>query len=211
MLTQLIEAIEKAEHPYLIRIEGVTFKEFQRLTDEDTKAELIDGVMIVHSPAVWEHNDLTEFIGDLMGWYAEEKDLGKTTMQNTLFHVSTKRRVAPDVAFVRKERVPLPLPDEFEGVPDIIVETLSRGTRRYDLHDKRSIYHQVGVPEIWFVDRKNKRIIIDRKRGRQYVEEVVTKGKVASQVLSGFWIDVSWLWRKQLPKKMDCLRKILGQ
>lgn len=107
--------------------------------------------------------------------------------------------------------MPTPLPDEFEGIPDIVVETLSRGTRAYDLQDKRTIYRKAGVPEIWFVDRKNKRLIIDRKRGRQYVEEVVSKGKVYSRVLPGFWIEVSWLWQRKLPKKLDCLRMILGQ
>jgi len=32
---------------------------------------------------------------------------------------------------------------------------------------------------------------------------------VDSQVIPGFWIEVSWLWRKELPSTFDCLRKIL--
>ena len=37
--------------PYMLRLYGVTDEKFDELTDEDTKAELFDGVMIVHSPA----------------------------------------------------------------------------------------------------------------------------------------------------------------
>lgn len=66
MFTDTLLALEKTAHAYLIRIDDVTPEEFDRMTDEDTKAELIDGVMIIHSPAIWEHNDVTEFIGALM-------------------------------------------------------------------------------------------------------------------------------------------------
>ena len=43
--------------PYMIQVYDVTEEMFDELVDEDTKAELIDGVMIVHSPASIEHDD----------------------------------------------------------------------------------------------------------------------------------------------------------
>jgi Uma2 family endonuclease len=38
------------------------------------------------------------------------------------------------------------------GAPDLIVEVLSPGNNRYDLHDKYDIYQEAGVKEYWIVD-----------------------------------------------------------
>src|SRR5258707_7463184 len=48
--------------PYTLRLYGVTDQMFDELVDEDTRAELIDGVMIVHSPASIKHDNLTGFL-----------------------------------------------------------------------------------------------------------------------------------------------------
>lgn len=37
------------------------------------------------------------------------------------------------------------------GAPDLIIEILSPSTSKYDLSDKRSLYEQHGVGELWFV------------------------------------------------------------
>ena len=50
--------IRSIDLPYMIQVYDVTEEMFDELVDEDTKAELIDGVMIVHSPASMEHDDL---------------------------------------------------------------------------------------------------------------------------------------------------------
>ena len=49
--------------PYMIQVYDVTEEMFDDLVDEDTKAELLDGVMIVHSPASIEHDDSAAFSG----------------------------------------------------------------------------------------------------------------------------------------------------
>jgi len=205
------------DHPYTIRLYGVTEEVFDDLVDEDTKAELIDGVMIVHSPAVLEHEDLCSFLGGLMGFYADVKELGKVIASgNGIVHLATCRRVAPDIFFIRQERVPVPLPKEFDGAPDLVVEILSPSNRSDDLNDKRAAYREAGVGEIWFVDEEYRKVIVDRKQVGEtrgvalYVEDVITEGKVASTVLRGFWADASWLWSEPLPNRMSCLQEILS-
>jgi hypothetical protein len=47
--------------PFMIQVYEVTEEIFDELVDEDTKAELIDGVMIVHSPASLEHDNIGGF------------------------------------------------------------------------------------------------------------------------------------------------------
>jgi Uma2 family endonuclease len=195
--------------PYMIQVYDVTEETFDELVDEDTKAELIDGVMIVHSPASIEHDDSSGFTRGLMSFYAEARGLGKVLGPDALIHLAPGRKCAPDVFFIRQERVPMPLPKEFEGVPDLLVEVLSPSNRRYDLHDKRRIYREAGVPEVWFIDSEFRQIIVDRRQAWSYTEEIVTDGKVFSDALQGFWVNASWLWAKPLPNRFMCLEEIL--
>ncbi len=201
--------LRSVDLPYTLRIHGVTEEMFDDLMDEDMKAELFDGVLIVHSPATLEHDDVTGFVRGLMDFYADERELGKVYGPDSLVHLATCRKFGPDGYFVLQGRVPTRDEKQFEGAPDLVLETLSPSNRDYDLHDKREAYRNAGVREIWFVDPKNQQILIDRRRGRRYREEVVTGGRAASDVLNGFWIDVGWLWADPRPKKTACLRAIL--
>jgi Uma2 family endonuclease len=196
---------ETVDLPYTIRLYGVTEALFDELVDEDTRAELIDGVMIVHSPASAVHDDLSGFIRALMRFYADARGLGKVLGPDSLVHLATCRKCAPDVFFVRQERVLTPLPKEFEGAPDLVVEVLSPSNRADDLHDKRPIYRAAGVGEIWFIDPELQQVLVDRQHADGYTEEVVTVGKVSSHIMSGFW-----LWAEPLPNLSLCLQEMLG-
>jgi Uma2 family endonuclease len=209
-MTQVKLGPRTLDLPYTVRMPDVTEEMFDEMVDEDVKAELIDGVMIVHSPASLRHEAIAGFVSGLMGFFADAKELGTVIPAgNGIIHLATCRKFAPDGFLIRTPRVPIPLPKEFEGAPDLVVEVLSPSNRNYDLEDKRLAYQEAGVGEIWFVDEEQQQVTVDRKQRRRYVEQIVTKGKVFSTVLTGFWIDVSWLWADPLPNKMTCLKKIL--
>lgn len=197
--------------PYIIQFYGVTEEMFDELVDEDTKAELIDGVMIVHSPASIEHDAIGGFIRGLMRFYADAKELGEVLGPDSLIHLAPGRKCAPDVFFIRRGRMPMPLPKEFAGVPDLVLEILSPSNRRYDLHEKRLIYRDAGVGEIWFMDPEFRQVIIDCKQADGYAEEVVTEGRLSSTAMEGFRLDTSWLWVKPLSNAYSCLQEILHQ
>ncbi len=164
--------------PYTIRLYGVSDEMFDEMVDEDTKAELIDGVMIVHSPASLRHDDIAGFLRMLMRGYTEDKGLGLVLGPDGLARIKKDRRVGADVFFLAQDRVPHPLPKEYKGVPDLFLEVLSPSNRDYDLEDKRSYYREAGVKEIWFVDPEEQEIIVDRRRGRRYVTNKVGTGRV---------------------------------
>jgi len=195
--------------PYMLRLFGVTDERFDEMTDEDTKAELFDGVMIVHSPASTLHDDVGGFVRALMRLYAETRKLGKVWGPDALVHLATGRRFAPDVFFIEKSRVPRPRPLQFEGAPDLALAVLSPSNRRYDLDEKRPAYREAEVREIWLVDPDNRRVSVDFRRRAGYATKTYRQGKVASRVLAGFWIDAGWLWSDPLPDVLDCLQAIL--
>lgn len=209
-MVELKFGLRTVDVPYMIRLYGITDEMFDEMVDEDTKAELIDGVMIVHSPASLLHDDVGGFLRTLMRCYATEKGLGKVLGPDGLARIKKSRRVGADIFFLTKDRVPKPLPKEYKGVPDLFVEVLSPSNRDYDLGDKRSYYREAGVKELWFVDPEKQQIIVDRRRGLRYVTKKISRGRVKSTALKGFWIETEWLWTDPLPNEMQCMRDILG-
>jgi Uma2 family endonuclease len=201
--------VKSIDLPYMLQVYDVTEEMFAELVDEDTKAEWIDGVMIVHSPASMQHDDQGGFLRGIMSFYSDAKGLGIVLGPDSLVHLAPGRKCAPDVFFISQERVPLPLPKEFSGVPELVVEVLSPSNRRYDLRDKRQIYREAGVGEVWFIDSELQQIMVDRRRAESYKEDSLTVGRVSSDVLPGFWVDAAWLWAVPLPNRFSCLEEIL--
>jgi Uma2 family endonuclease len=195
---------------YPVRIPGVSEEQFEALVDEDTRAELIDGVLVVHSPASLDHDDVSGFLRALQRIYAEGRGLGKVNGPDSLIHLATCRLFGPDAYFLQQLRVLYPSPKVFEGAPDQVLEILSPSNRDSDLDDKRPAYREAGVGEIWIVDPENRQLLMDRKRRRRYATETVTTGRVHSEVIQGVWIDVDWLWMEPLPNSLTCLQQILA-
>jgi len=209
-MVELRFGLRTVDLPFTVRIPDVTEEMFDELVDEDTKAELFDGVMIVHSPASWRHNRGAGFLRTLAGLYSEEMGLGDVFGPDDLIHLAACRKFAPDAFFLLRGRVPDPPPvEEFEGAPDWLAEVLSPSNRDYDFEDKREAYHEARVDEIWFIDQANREVIVDRRRGRRYTSQTTSKGRVQSSVIDGFWVEAAWLWADQPPKAMRCLRQLL--
>jgi Uma2 family endonuclease len=195
--------------PYSIRLYEVSEEMFDELVDEDTRAELIDGVMIVHSPASILHDEISGFLRALLRFYAEETGAGKVFGPDSLVRLRPGRRVGPDVFFLERKRVPRRLPREYAGAPDLVVEVLSPSNRRQDVADKLPAYRDAGVREIWLIDPEKREVLVERRRGKSYSTVGTTTGKVLSLTVKGFWIQAAWLWAEPMPNVMACLREIL--
>ena len=182
--TELVYRNKVIEPPYLIRKYGVTEEEYARLTDEDTKADLFDGMLVIHSPASMRHETIFRFLLFLMYGYAEHRELGEVFGSRATMHLGYFRLFEPDILFVRKERLELVKERQVEGAADMVVEIISEWTRDYDLREKRLAYQEAEVNEIWFIDEEEQKVMVERKEGKRYITETITLGKV-----------VDFLWR----------------
>jgi Uma2 family endonuclease len=204
--------LKSLELPYLLRVYGVTEEMFDEMVeDEDTKAELMDGVLVMHSPASLSHDRTVTFIAGLLSFYVGRKQSGLVSgASNALARLQLGRRVAPDVFYVAQARVKSPLPKELQGAPDLVVEVISASNRAYDLGEKRDAYRSARVKEIWLIDSERREIIVDRLRGEEYLSSTFTEGRIPSTVVEGFWVEASWFWAEPLPDALTCLESILG-
>lgn len=202
-----VRAIVDLEAPHTIHIHGVTPEEFEEAASkaEGAKVELIDGVMIVHSPEKTRHERLFKFLLIYLDRYVAPRGLGEVLGSMETVHLSECRRVKPDLLFVSKERLNIITEDHVEGAPDLVVEVLSESTRQEDLTVKRRIYREAGVKEIWLVDDVGRRVVVDRRRDGEYEEEVLERGELRSEAVEGLRLKVDWLWQDPLPDPVRCL------
>jgi Uma2 family endonuclease len=127
----------------------------QRFRDqmtEDTRAEFINGEVVVHSPSRFAHNRTAERIYRLLHGYVESRGLGCVGHEKYLVEL-TRNDVEPDVVFWKSERSSLFREDQLiYPPPDMVVEVLSESTEAIDRGTKFEDYAAHGVSEYWIVD-----------------------------------------------------------
>ncbi|HIC88019.1 MAG TPA: Uma2 family endonuclease [Anaerolineae bacterium] len=133
-------------------VERMTSDEFFGYAPEDQKAELIDGVMIVHSPPLVIRGRFFRFLFRLIGDFVEGYDLGEVFGSRTPVVLEEDQTYEPDIFFVARDRIHLVGDKGVLGAPDLIVEILSAGTVHYDRGPKFRAYERAGVRELWLVD-----------------------------------------------------------
>lgn len=119
------------------------------------RCELIYGELVMMSPAGFGHGEIALRIGRLIGNFVEEHDLGTVLAAETGYLVETNPDLlrAPDVSFVRKDRVPASTWTKFfRGVPDLAVEVLSPDDARREVAEKVNMWLAHGTVSVWVVD-----------------------------------------------------------
>ena len=132
----------------------VTADELERMPDDDFRYELVRGRLIRMSPVAPQHGDVTATIISLLVTYVRTHSLGRvwTKVGFRLFH-DPDTVLAPDVAFVRDDRLPAPDAAGFyRGAPDLAIEVLSPDDRPGDVRRKVRDYLSAGTPMVVIVD-----------------------------------------------------------
>ena len=73
--------------------------------------------------------------------------------------------VEPDLFFIASEQASIITEKHIMGVPDLVVEIISAGSRKTDEIIKRRLYEQYGVKEYWIVDPELESVKVYRWHG----------------------------------------------
>ncbi len=185
-------------------------EEFLAWCAEDTKAEWVDGQVIMMSPANTAHVRLTTFLLRVLSTFVEEHDLGEIFGTELAARITPRSRRVPDVLFVAKERLKNVLPAHVEGPPDLIVEVVSPDSVERDWRDKYDDYQAAGVREYWVVDPGHQRVEAYQLVEGAYQHLIHEQGRIASLVIPGFYLREEWLWQAKLPKHRYVLTELEG-
>lgn len=133
----------------------MTADELLHIRIPDKRVELVRGVLVVREPAGIRHGRVAMELARRLANHAEERALGRVYAAETGFtltrHPDTVR--APDIAFVKRERLPDPEPEGFaEFAPDLAVEVLSPGDRPGEVLAKVADWLSSGTRLVWVLD-----------------------------------------------------------
>lgn len=133
----------------------VTAEELIHLNLPDKRTELVKGVLVVREPAGYRHGEVTMNLGGAIHDFVRSRDLGRVVAAETGFKLFSNPDTvrAPDVAFIRAERIPEPPPAGFPAMaPDLAVEVLSPSDRPGEVLEKVGDWLNAGVRLVWVVD-----------------------------------------------------------
>jgi Uma2 family endonuclease len=197
------------EPPYLLIKPGIREEEFYALAGEDSGWEYLDGRLVM-SPASERHENLFRFLLTLLSAFLDERGGGAVRGSRYPMRLDERWSPEPDLLVVRKERLHLLKAQRLEGPADLVVEIVSEGDPQLEMREKMPRYRAAGIPEIWLIDPFQRRLRVEKLHGEGYDVETLSAGRLESELVHGFWIEVAWLWREDLPSTYTCLREILG-
>lgn len=171
-----------------------TPEELYEALDEEIRAELIDGEIVIMPPATLPHSRTSDRLLRLMSFFVEVRGLGEV-FSNAGMHLGAQRYV-PDVAFVASAHAERVQGTHIAGTADLVVEVLSPSTAGRDWGSKMRDYEQYGVPEYWLLNPVVEQInvyVLDTD-GKYQPLSPDAAGRYHSQVLPGFFVERGWLW-----------------
>lgn len=143
---------------------SMTVDDLLAVPDDGYRHDLVNGELRRISPAGGEASALGVGISARLWMHVTERGLGKVFGADGTFvlfeHPQTA--VAPDVAFVRADR----LPSEEEQhrplhlAPDLAVEVVSPGDSMPDVMAKDRLYLEAGTPLVWVVLPRRKQVMV---------------------------------------------------
>ena len=191
----------------------VTFDQYYEMVDESERADLLDGKIIRDSPAVPKHGRTITWVTKLIGYLAEEHDLGEVFGTTTTVRLTKYQGPEPDVFFIRKDRQGIIVDEKYiDGPPDLCVEVISKSSRKIDRGRKFVLYADHGVREYWIIDPIRDTVeFYENQEGEWKEIKPDEEGKLHSKVLPDLWIKPEWLAAHPLPPVLQVLREILGR
>jgi Uma2 family endonuclease len=126
-------------------------KESQGVYDRPERFEIIGGIRydFLSSPKVIHQEILGNYYFAFQSACSQE---GKTYLAPLDVHFDEENIVQPDVIYISRENLGI-IKDGFVfGVPDLVVEILSKSTGRRDKTIKKELYERFGVKEYWLTD-----------------------------------------------------------
>jgi Uma2 family endonuclease len=177
------------EHGMVATKQKMTIEEFAAI-EEDGRFDLIDGELHV-VPAWIQHGEPASNIHGELRAFAKSRKLGKTYIAEATFVLGPGTALAPDVAFLRMERVPTPDYEGFyQGAPDLAVEVVSPSETGPMVARKVARYLEAGTSIVWCVHQRRREVVVHRP-GHESV--TLGEGDVldGGDVLPGFALPVA--------------------
>lgn len=178
-----------------------TYEEFLVLQQEsDERYEYIDGeIYLLASPRTAHQIAITELFGIFYNFFQGTN----CTPMVAPYDIELRRTpeniniVQPDIMIICDLEEKLNEDDYYKGVPSLVVEVLSKSTKRKDLIKKLDLYMSCGVNEYWIVNPDNKEVTVYLFEDNNISNNTTYKNNEAAQsfIFNGLSAEISMIFR----------------
>jgi len=160
LLAPWAEIVPDAPYP-------MTAADLARLPEDGWNYELVQGRLVRMPPAAGGHGSIAQDLGMALRAFVKPRKLGEVLAAETGFRLAglgdpEKNVYAPDVAFVRADRVPArntPAWDDFWPLaPDLAAEVVSKSQFKADMAKKAQEWLTAGVRLVWVIWPKRREV-----------------------------------------------------
>ena len=143
----------------------LTYDDFVLFPEDGKRHELIDGVHYVTPSPNLGHQELLGRLHLAIGnFLVGRRHLGRVFLSPLDVVLSYYDVVEPDLLFVAGDQQDILTEANVQGPPALVIEILSRSTRKRDEGIKRRLFEAKGVREYWIVDPKGHRVVVFRRQ-----------------------------------------------
>lgn len=191
--------------PYVIYVQNFDFTKYLEYANEDIDCELLNGVLVIHSPASLKHELIFKFLLNLLDLYCREKRLGLVIGSRFTMKLSDLWGPEPDIMFISQDQIHRLKDTYLDGPATVVFEILSPSTRNDDLNEKLPKFLESGIKEIWIIDPEDQTITLHTKDA---VWKDTMADWVISNVIPGFKIMKNWIWNAENQSVLDAFHQI---
>ena len=179
--------------------------------------EWVDGVVIKMSPVSLKHDQLIDYLRDLLKAYFALKPIGQVVGAPFVMRIKEPRsRREPDLQVILKDNPGTLHKTYMDGAADICIEVISPGTESTDYGDKFKEYEEGGVGEYWIIDPIREECHFYRLGEKQLYksQSIDDEGYYTSPLLPQFKLHIPTLWHEELPnfyQVAETVRAMVGQ
>jgi len=168
-----------------------TEEDYFHLPETNRIIELSEGRLTITPSPTDRHQRVLGELYFLLRSYVGAKKLGEIRMSPMDTRLWKGKIRQPNIVFMSNEHLDR-ITEVRWGIPDLVVEVLSKETVRVDREDKYLEYQKAGVQEYWIVDPSKQNIEVCTLENRTYVTfGKWGTGEVAkSKLLASFEVSV---------------------
>lgn len=172
----------------------LSYEDYVGFPDDGRRHEIIDGDHYVSPAPYTYHQTLSRRIQFQLYSQIEEKGLGLVFNAPTDLQLSQVDIVQPDLIIVFEAHRNIVTPTKIKGVPDLVVEILSKSTSERDRGIKLELYQRSRVPEYWVVAPDEHTLEQHVLEGETYRSTGLHTTAVSVRGIDGVQVDLTKVW-----------------
>ncbi|WP_276503122.1 Uma2 family endonuclease [Terrimonas pollutisoli] len=161
-----------------------TAVEVFKMLPEGVNCQVIENVLYMSPAPSFNHQDVVSEILTQIRLATNKSKTGKCVASPIDVFLDDENAYQPDIVFISSARLSIIKEDgKIYGVPELIVEVLSKGNQDHDLVKKKAVYERCGVKEYFIVEPSSKQVITYYLKRKKFEEQKAVNAKIVSALL----------------------------